>query len=118
MKCVLVNTETCPKECDDYNETPSGFCDECPNKAKYKSLRLQQLKAWVNGTSTHNKVIDECCPDFSCCEPRIQTPKEERELFAELYINKEYKQYEGMLAMFLGRSMQYMTEKKVYISRG
>ena len=62
----------------------------------------EQLNAWVNGESLHNhdKVIDvvdendqvlytekvyggECCPDFSCCEPHLQWPKELRQKFKD-----------------------------------
>ena len=26
-----------------------------------------QLNLWVAGFSLHNPVIDDCCPDYSCC---------------------------------------------------
>lgn len=51
----------------------------------YKERCEAQLKAWVEGDSQHNQVDDECCPDFSCCVPNIQTSKEDRETFARIY---------------------------------
>ncbi len=30
--------------------------------------RVQALK-WAMGKPYHNRVDDECCPDFSCCRP-------------------------------------------------
>jgi hypothetical protein len=35
----------------------------------YRTRRLQQSLAWVNGVSQHDPVDNECCPDFSCCHP-------------------------------------------------
>lgn len=31
----------------------------------------EQLDLWVAGSSVHNKERDECCPDFSCCKPKL-----------------------------------------------
>jgi hypothetical protein len=41
----------------------------------------QQLQFWVAGISFHNAETDTCCPDFSCCLPSNQAPREERERF-------------------------------------
>lgn len=35
----------------------------------YQSRVIRQTMLWVNGISEHNRVEDECCPDFSCCHP-------------------------------------------------
>lgn len=43
----------------------------------------EQIKLWVNGDSKHNLERDECCPDFSCCEPGLLWSKEDRVMFAE-----------------------------------
>lgn len=32
---------------------------------------IEQGHAWINGQSVHNKLRDECCPDFSCCVPKL-----------------------------------------------
>lgn len=39
----------------------------------YKLRSLAQAEAWVRGESKHNDIDDECCPDFSCCEPHLFT---------------------------------------------
>lgn len=33
-------------------------------------VRVQTL-AWAQGRSYHNRIDDECCPDFSCCVPNL-----------------------------------------------
>lgn len=63
----------------------------------------EQLKQWLIGNSIHNdkpkiiicadengNVIDhqllecgECCPDFSCCEPKLLWPTLQRALFVQ-----------------------------------
>ena len=43
----------------------------------------EQLGKWLAGDSVHNKERDECCPDFSCCRPKLKWPKEKRRLFFE-----------------------------------
>jgi hypothetical protein len=35
----------------------------------YKQRARLQALAWINGDSVHNRIDDECTPDFSCCEP-------------------------------------------------
>jgi len=83
----------------------------------------EQLEKWVEGKSWHmGDKEDEkstCCPDFSCCVPELQSPKEERELFQELYLADKHEEYERMLMMFLGRSLAVLAPKtKVYIAGG
>lgn len=40
--------------------------------------RVQCLK-WAMGTPNHNRIDDECCPDFSCCHPELfETDQAER----------------------------------------
>ncbi len=41
---------------------------------KRKISVYKQLFLWVFGKSTHNHTTDECCPDFSCCEPSLKEP--------------------------------------------
>lgn len=50
---------------------------------KYCTDPNAQLIDWVEGTSKHNEVSDECCPDFSCCRPRLKWPLDERKAFVE-----------------------------------
>ncbi len=35
----------------------------------YQQRAIEQGRKWVAGESHHNRVDDECCPDFSCCMP-------------------------------------------------
>lgn len=83
----------------------------------YRKRRKKQLALWVDGTSVHmpNGI---CCPDCSCCMPELKAPREERELFRELYLAKKHNEYERMLMMFLGRAMPLITDKKLYIAGG
>lgn len=78
----------------------------------------EQLKLWVEGNSVHDKDKEgeQCCPDFSCCRPELKAPKEERELFQQLYLAGKNDEYERMLMMFLGRGLPLLTNKKVYIA--
>jgi hypothetical protein len=33
-------------------------------------VKAQTLK-WAMGAPYHNLIDDECCPDFSCCQPDL-----------------------------------------------
>ena len=78
-----------------------------------------QLSEWVKGNSIHDTEHDMCCPDFSCCNPLIDTPKEEKELFAQLHIDEQEPEREKMLMMFLGRALATIgKDKDVYIAGG
>ena len=41
----------------------------------------EQLAAWLEGNSFHNNDRDECCPDFSCCDPELLADKKTRQAF-------------------------------------
>lgn len=61
-----------------------------------------QLQRWLAGDSVHNgasRTDGECCPDFSCCVPRLLAPLEEREAFVAAPEGERMR----MLMMFLGR---------------
>ncbi len=46
-------------------------------------MKIQdQLDSWVAGKPIHNNERDECCPDFSCCQPELLAPLKTREAFA------------------------------------
>lgn len=70
----------------------------------------EQLEQWVNGVSVHNNERDECCPDFSCCNPNSAAPIEQRILFRD---RPELR--DKMLIGFLGAALANY-EKNVYIS--
>jgi len=74
-----------------------------------------QLDYWVKGVSVHNEVDDECCPDFSCCNKKMNTPKETRERFAKAASQGDDRIKTEMLGMFLGQAMATMG-KKVYVA--
>jgi hypothetical protein len=37
----------------------------------YKERHRRQCLEWAEGDPVHNEIDDECCPDFSCCEPEL-----------------------------------------------
>lgn len=45
----------------------------------------KQLILWLFGKSIHNDVTDECCPDFSCCNPELKEPFKKRLKYALKY---------------------------------
>jgi hypothetical protein len=37
----------------------------------YKERARCQCLSWAMGNSYHNKIDNECAPDFSCCNPEL-----------------------------------------------
>lgn len=77
----------------------------------------EQLAEWVKGNPIHNTGRDECCPDFSCCQPELLAPLEVREKFAKA--DDEARM--GFLMHFMGAAVSKASElsatkPKVYIS--
>ena len=79
----------------------------------YQERCQSQLDLWVKGESIHNKVDDECCPDFSCCVPDLQADKETRDRFA----NFNEAEREEMLVGFLGSALSKETNVEVVTSK-
>ena len=75
-----------------------------------------QLTEWVKGNSVHNIKANECCPDFSCCNNKMSTPKEVRERFAKAIHDGDEKTKMEMLGMFLGQLVNTLRGKKVYVA--
>ena len=73
---------------------------------------LEQLDSWVAGTSVHG---DQCCPDFSCCQPDLLAPKEVREIFAAAHKRGDERVTMRCRMEFLGRAISKMGDKKVYV---
>lgn len=48
------------------------------NRPAYLRRVRAQTLAWINGRPYHDPVTDECCPDFSCCEPALFTKDAEQ----------------------------------------
>lgn len=42
----------------------------------YQNRCLTQTERWAAGEPVHNFTDEECCPDFSCCEPKLFTQSE------------------------------------------
>lgn len=73
----------------------------------------EQLKLWVEGKSFHNRDRDECCPDFSCCKPELQAPREVREAF----VAASPRQRDKFLMSFLAAAIELAGHAdKVYIA--
>lgn len=62
---------------------------------------LEQLDLWVSGKSVHNEDRQECCPDFSCCDPSNLADEKTRIKFANAYKAGDYATVEHMLMLFL-----------------
>ena len=73
----------------------------------------KQLKLWVKGELIHNDERDECCPDFSCCQPQLLAPEHERKIFLEAYQKDDEKILMSMSIEFLGRAF---SSQKVYVA--
>jgi len=73
----------------------------------------EQLAEWLKGNPIHNDDRDECCPDFSCCEPLLLADQRTRQAFVDADWDTRYK----MLMMFLSVGCSQMAESsKIYIA--
>ncbi len=73
----------------------------------------EQLAEWLKGNPIHNAERDECCPDFSCCQPSLLVDQQTRQAFADA--GEELRM--SMLGMFLGSAMALAAAgKEVYIA--
>jgi len=68
----------------------------------------EQLREWAKGNSIHNDLREECCPDFSCCNKKMNTPLEVRQKFVEANESTRME----MLRMFLGQAVATLGEPK------
>jgi hypothetical protein len=71
----------------------------------YKQRTMSQLENWAQGKSIHNKKDDECCPDFSCCNKKMDTPLSERKTFMELYKEGGINAIAHLSAEYLGKAI-------------
>lgn len=61
-----------------------GAWDENGKRTKeYAEALRGQTRLWMEGISTHCRLTNECCPDFSCCHPDMLTPELERRIRGE-----------------------------------
>ncbi len=75
-------------------------------KFSYIGRSNHQLTEWVKGNSVHNDADNECCPDFSCCQPRFLADKETRKLFKAAFDQKRPDIVSSMLMDFLVASIK------------
>lgn len=86
-------------------------------KKGYKERLNKQTLEWLKGNPQHNKVDDECCPDFSCCKPELLAPLEIRQVFYNAEINNDTKTIERLLGEFLDKAISNIPSKpKTYIA--
>ncbi len=71
----------------------------------------EQLAQWLKGNPVHNDIRDECCPDFSCCDPELLASEEERKTFVDANDETRHMMLMGFLA-----AMMTNEDKKVYIA--
>ena len=62
-----------------------------------------QLLLWRHGLSIHNRERNECCPDFSCCQPKLASSLACRRYFAEANLETQT----SMLMGFLGAAVAF-----------
>lgn len=67
--------------------------------------REEQLQEWIKGNSIHNKEIDECCPDFSCCGPQMAS-LQKRGKFVEAYYKNDNGTINSLLIEFLSNAFK------------
>ncbi len=65
----------------------------------------EQLELWVAGESVYNETTDECCPDFSCCNPKINTPIETKKRFQKAFLKGQDDVFMPILMMFLSEAI-------------
>lgn len=73
----------------------------------------EQLRRWAAGESVCPNTRHECCPDFSCCRPKLGWPLEKRAKF----IAASQGEREKMMMGALGALAEDVGEK-AYVTRG
>jgi hypothetical protein len=73
----------------------------------------EQLARWVSGESICPNTQHECCPDFSCCQPKLAWPMDRRAKF----VAADQSTREKMMMGALG-SLAAQTVAKLYVTRG
>ncbi len=75
----------------------------------------EQLKRWVDGDSIHRgtREYGTCCPDFSCCTPRLLADAATRQAFVAASESQRHK----FLMVFLGAAIAEAGEsEKVHLA--
>lgn len=85
---------------------------------KYKLIDLSkitpliQLDEWVDGHPIHDYVLDQCCPDFSCCTGNIVS-LEIRKRFQKAFVEKDEETKMTLLGSFLGIAF---SKQNIYVA--
>lgn len=79
----------------------------------YRESVDHQVKHWAAGIPTHNPVGDECCPDFSCCQPQLLMDEKTRQVFLAAHESGDHETRSQMLVMSLGAAL---SGENVYIA--
>ena len=66
-----------------------------------------QLVEWLRGNPRHNVFRNECCPDFSCCQPNLLWCLKQRREFVEASDEKR----EQMLFISLGSALEELGKR-------
>ncbi len=85
-------------------------------KAGYVKRLDKQTLEWVRGNPIHNKIDNECCPDFSCCDKSLLAPPEVRQVFYNAYLKDDDKTKSRLLGEFLGKFIETIPDKRVHIA--
>ena len=72
----------------------------------------EQLDKWVAGESIHDHENDQCCPDFSCCNPDLAAHIGDREIFQKYYLEGNDS---GTMTMLTGFLLNLIMKKKVNV---
>lgn len=80
------------------------------NMSDYSRRVWLQTKRWAMGFPQHDHKYNECCPDFSCCNPELFV-KNAKHRWAH------YDQLYGERPMFTGMTMDeaYSAQRDLYI---
>jgi hypothetical protein len=61
-------------------------------KEGYFGRRYEQLVNWMSGTSIHNKIDDECCPDFTCCTNLLPDEDDAKKILWDYFMEENLEQ--------------------------
>jgi len=83
----------------------------------YQESVDHQVKHWAAGIPTHNPIGDECCPDFSCCQPSLLMDGPARKRFLEAHLSGDDETRHNMLMMCLGGMLSEAgADEKVHLA--
>lgn len=74
-------------------------------KTESKKSAEEQLVYWLFGQPIHNRLRDECCPDFSCCNGEL-SDLEVRVKFVKIVRENDDAAKLAMLMMWLSNLLK------------